>query len=281
MTIGPRPDSMRRSAPATRRRHGAGRLVRRSLPPIASIGALLAVWEAAVRLGGISERTLAAPSQIVASMIDTWPDLMSAAAMTVYETAIGFVIAVAAGVGIGVLLYSSTVLHRALYPLLTAAQTIPLIAIAPLFMLWFGFDPTGKIVLVAVLGLFPVAVQTTRGLQAVPRFYEDVALTCGANRSWTLWHVKLRVAARQIFGGIRICAAYVFGTAVTAEYLGATSGLGIWLQGAFNSFRTPPIFSATIVIIAGTGVLFALIALAEYLLLGPASEDALDEEEGQ
>ncbi len=73
--------------------------------------------------------------------------------------------------------------------------------------------------------------------------------------SWTLWHVKLRVAARQIYGGIRVSAAYIFATATTAEYLGARKGLGIWLQAAYNSFRTPLIFSATIVIILITGVL--------------------------
>ena len=109
--------------------------------------------------------------------------------------------------------------------------------------------------IVTVFGLFPIAVQTIRGLEAVPQFYSDVALTCGATKAWTLWHVKLRVAARQIYGGIRVSAAYIFATAATAEYLGARKGLGIWLQAAYNSFRTPLIFSATLVIIAITGVL--------------------------
>lgn len=246
----------------------------RFMPPTIAIVVLLAAWEAAVRLGHISERTLPSPSRIVAAMVDTWPDLMAATAVTAAETAAGFTAAVASGIGIGVALYRSRILHRALYPLLVAAQTIPLIAIAPLFMLWFGFSPIGKVVLVAVLGLFPVAVQTSRGLMAVPQFYEDVALTCGATRTWTLWHVKMRVAARQIFGGIRICAAYVFGTAVTAEYLGATNGLGIWLQGAFNSFRTPLIFAAALVIIIGTGLLFLLISTVEYALLGERDADS-------
>ena len=176
-----------------------------------------------MRVGGVSERTLAAPSQIVASMIRTWPDLMAAAAVTTVEAVAGFLIAVAAGVIIGIGLHLSKTLDRAVSPLLVAAQTIPLITIAPLFVIWFGFEPFGKIVLVAVLGVFPlitiaplfviwfgfepfgkivlvavlgvfpIAVQTTRGLDAVPRFYEDVALTCGATRSWTLWHVKAAV----------------------------------------------------------------------------------------
>lgn len=243
------------------------------LPPTVTVAGLLVLWELAVHVCNISPRTLASPSEIAVSMVNTWPDLMAAAGVTTYESLTGFAIAVISGVLIGMGLYLSKTLNRSLYPLLAAAQTIPLIAIAPLFTLWFGFESLGKIVLVAVFGVFPIAVQTCRGLNAVPRFYEDVALTCGASRAWTLWHVKLYAAAGQIFGGIRISAAYIFGTAVTAEYLGATGGFGIWLQGAFNSFRTPPIFSAAIIIIAETGILLGIVGLAERLLLG-SDDDA-------
>ena len=107
----------------------------------------------------------------------------------------------------------------------------------------------------------------------MPQFYSDVALTCGATKTWTLWHVKLRVAARQIYGGIRVSAAYIFATAATAEYLGARKGLGIWLQAAYNSFRTPLIFSATLVIIVITGMLMCLVNLSERIILGPADAD--------
>ena len=102
------------------------------------------VWELCVRVGGVSERTLAAPSQIVASMIRTWPDLMAAAAVTTVEAVAGFLIAVAAGVIIGIGLHLSKTLDRAVSPLLVAAQTIPLITIAPLFVIWFGFEPFAR-----------------------------------------------------------------------------------------------------------------------------------------
>lgn len=253
-------------------------LFARVAPPAVTVGGLLIVWEIAVDAGHISQRALASPSQIAASIIKTWPDLWEATAITTYEAITGFLIAAVAGVLIGIGLYVSKTLYRGIYPLLAAAQTIPLITIAPLFMIWFGFEPLGKIVIVAVFGVFPVAVQTCRGMLAVPQFYEDVALTCGATRAWALWHVKLRVAACQVFGGLRISAAYVFGTAVTAEYLGAMNGLGIWLQAAFNSFRTPLIFSATIMVIALTALLLTIISLAERLLLGPDDTIAFNDD---
>ncbi len=254
-------------------------LFARVAPPAFTVGGLLIVWEIAVDAGHISQRVLASPSQIAASIVKTWPDLWEATAITTYEAITGFLIAAVAGVLIGIGLYVSKTLYRGIYPLLAAAQTIPLITIAPLFMIWFGFEPLGKIVIVAVFGVFPVAVQTCRGMLAVPQFYEDVALTCGATRAWALWHVKLRVAARQVFGGLRISAAYVFGTAVTAEYLGAMNGLGIWLQAAFNSFRTPLIFSATIMVVALTALLLTIISLAERLLLGPDDTIAFNDDE--
>lgn len=253
-------------------------LFARVAPPAFTVGGLLIVWEIAVDAGHISQRVLASPSQIAASIVKTWPDLWEATAITTYEAITGFLIAAVAGVLIGIGLYVSKTLYRGIYPLLAAAQTIPLITIAPLFMIWFGFEPLGKIVIVAVFGVFPVAVQTCRGMLAVPQFYEDVALTCGATRAWALWHVKLRVAARQVFGGLRISAAYVFGTAVTAEYLGAMNGLGIWLQAAFNSFRTPLIFSATIMVVALTALLLIIISLAERLLLGPDDTIAFNDD---
>lgn len=253
-------------------------LFARVAPPAFTVGGLLIVWEIAVDASHISQRVLASPSQIAASIVKTWPDLWEATAITTYEAITGFLIAAVAGVLIGIGLYVSKTLYRGIYPLLAAAQTIPLITIAPLFMIWFGFEPLGKIVIVAVFGVFPVAVQTCRGMLAVPQFYEDVALTCGATRAWALWHVKLRVAARQVFGGLRISAAYVFGTAVTAEYLGAMNGLGIWLQAAFNSFRTPLIFSATIMVVALTALLLTIISLAERLLLGPDDTIAFNDD---
>ncbi|MFR0568266.1 ABC transporter permease [Bifidobacterium apri] len=245
----------------------------RWLPTCAAVLAILVIWQVWVEAAHVPQTVMPSPAQIAEATVETWPTLWPATLTTLEEGAIGFVFAVFAGILVGVGCYASKTLDAALFPLLYAAQTMPLISIAPLFLIWFGFETSGKIVIVAVFGLFPIAVQTIRGLRDVPRYYVDVALTCGATPVWTLWHVKLRVAARQIFSGIRISAAYTFATAATAEYLGARRGLGIWLQAAYNSFRMPLIFSATFVIIVLTCVLLVAVSLAERVLLGPADED--------
>ncbi|RBP99121.1 ABC transporter permease [Bifidobacterium xylocopae] len=263
------------SAPASWTREGRGRkrpLWKRILPPLLTFAALVLIWQFGVDLGGISEHALPSPWLVIQSTARNWADLLTAARITALEGFAGFLLAAVIGLLTGLALYCWKPAHDALYPLVAAAQMVPLITIAPLFIIWFGFEPVGKVVVVAVFGLFPVAVQTYRGLKSVPGFYQDVALTCGAGRAWTLWHVKLRVAAGQVFSGLRVSAAYVFATAATAEYLGARDGLGIWLQSAFNSFQTPLIFSATLAIIALTAVLLALIALVERLTIGGNDE---------
>ncbi|EFA23711.1 ABC transporter, permease protein [Bifidobacterium gallicum DSM 20093 = LMG 11596] len=239
-----------------------------------TVALLLVVWQVWVSLAHVSETMISSPVQIVQAIVTSWPTLWPATWVTLYEGVIGFLLACALGVLLGIGIHCSRTAYAALFPLLAAAQTLPLISIAPLFLIWFGFEPIGKIVLVAIFALFPIAVQTMRGLQAVPQFYDDVAMTCGASRSWTLFHVDLRVAARQIFGGMRVSGAYVFATAATAEYLGARQGLGIWLQAAYNSFRTPLIFAATVVIIIMTALLLSCVHLAERCLIGTPADDA-------
>ena len=243
------------------------------LPTVISIITLLIFWQFSCEYSKIPENSIPTPTAIAQATYDVWPQLWPATLATIEETVIGFSLAIACGILLGVLFHVCKLVHAALFPLLCAAQTLPLISIAPLFLIWFGFEMSGKIVIVAIFSMFPIAVQTIRGLDAVPSFYSDVALTCGAGRVWTLWHVKLRIAARQIFGGIRISTAYVFGAATTAEYLGARQGLGIWLQAAYNSFRTPLIFSATFVIIAFTAILMGVVNISERLLLGPVEDD--------
>ena len=142
--------------------------LKRRMPTVIAVIVLLAVWETWVDLGHVSPTMISAPSEIFAATIETWNTLGPAAAITGYEGVVGFLFAVFFGIMIGIALYCSHTFNAAFYPLLAAAQTMPLISIAPLFLIWFGFEISGKIVIVAVFGLFPIAVQTVRRLEAVP-----------------------------------------------------------------------------------------------------------------
>ncbi|MBO7717843.1 MAG: ABC transporter permease [Aeriscardovia sp.] len=237
---------------------------------IGTFAILIAIWQICVCVGKISPRVLSSPWQICVCLVEYWPSVLSSATLiTGLEGFLGFLASIPLGLALGIGLYSSKTVQSSLYPLIVVAQMLPLITIAPLFIIWFGFSPAGKGVMVAVFSIFPIAVQTFRGLNKVPEEYVDVAKSCGAGRFWILLHVKLRLAAPQIFGGMKIATAYVFATAATAEYLGARNGLGIVLQSAFESFQTPLIFSATIVIIAMTALLWLLVSISEWAVSRP------------
>ncbi|MBO6020848.1 MAG: ABC transporter permease [Aeriscardovia sp.] len=237
---------------------------------ILTFAILLSIWQICVCAGKISPRVLSSPWQIAVCLVEYWPSVLSSATLiTGLEGFLGFLSSIPLGLALGIGLYSSKTVQASLYPLIVVAQMLPLITIAPLFIIWFGFSPVGKGVMVAIFSIFPIAVQTFRGLGKVPEEYVDVAKSCGAGRFWILLHVKLRLASPQIFGGMKIATAYVFATAATAEYLGARNGLGIVLQSAFESFQTSLIFSATIVIIAMTALLWALVSISERVVSRP------------
>ncbi|WP_018142562.1 ABC transporter permease [Alloscardovia criceti] len=233
-------------------------------------------WEISAHVNPDAARIFASPSLVWQAVVLNWDVLIAQLSVTTYEALWGFGIAIVIGIIIGVLLYLSRLANTAFLPLLTAAQTLPLIAITPFFLWWFGFDEVGKIVLVALFSVFPIAIQTSRGLRAVPRYFADVALTCGATATWTLWHVQIRVAARQIFSGIRIAGTYIFATAATAEYMGSRRGIGIFLQSAYNTFQAPLVWAATLSIVVMTGIVMLVIVGVERVLLGDPAEDSID-----
>lgn len=245
--------------------------------PTAIVVIVIAIfWEISANSSRDVSRIWASPSRIIAGARLNWAALMSNLSITLSEGLWGFGIAIIAGIVLGIMLYLSKLANAAFMPILTAAQTLPLISIAPFFLWWFGFDQAGKIALVCVFSIFPIAIQTSRGLQAVPRYFTDVALTCGAGRIWTMWHVQLRVAARQIFSGVRIAATYAFATAATAEYMGSRRGIGIFLQSAYNQIQAPLVWAATLSIVISTGILVGLIVIIERAWLGNPADDNID-----
>ena len=236
-------------------------------PAIATVCVLLIVWETSVHVAQIAPRILPAPSAIMASAWTDRTNLAVAVWGTSQEVFFGMLLGCSLGVAAGVWVYTSSVARTTLYPLLVSAQTVPIIAIAPLVMLWMGFEPPGKILLVALYASFPVVAATVRGMSAVAPEQVAMARTLGASPTWTLWHVHLRAAAPTIMSGIKISATYAYGTAAMSEYVGARVGLGVYINAAKANYRTDLVFTAAAALVVCTLILFALIAVLERLLV--------------
>jgi ABC-type nitrate/sulfonate/bicarbonate transport system permease component len=187
--------------------------------------------------------------------------------VTVQEIVLGFLLALVMGVGLGVLLHSSRMIERAVYPWLVVSQLVPIPAIAPVFVIWFGFDLRPKILVVALVSFFPIVVNTIDGLKAVEPELVNLMRTLRAPRWRIFLSAQLPAAMPFIFSGMKIASALAVIGAVFGEWVGASQGLGYLILVFNNQTNTAAVFAVvTVLAVIGIG-LFGLISLIERLAL--------------
>jgi len=235
-----------------------------ALAAVVLLGVVI-VWQLVVTVFEVRPRVLPSPTRIVTAAMADLPKLGRAVGVTATEALTGLVLGTVIGVAVAYCLFASSVLERALYPVLVLSQAVPLIAVAPLVIIWFGFEMGSKALVVALYAVFPVAVALLRGLKRVPPAQISATRTLGASRMWILLSVRTPHAATHFFSGLRIAATYAPATAATAEFLGARAGLGVYLLSAQASFRTDLVFAAAVALTALTLLLFGVVAALEWL----------------
>lgn len=227
----------------------------------------LALWEGVCRLGQVNPKLLPAPSVIIKAGIADWPAASLATQITLIEVLAGTSLAIISGIAISFALWRAKTFGKAVMPLLVISQTIPVVAIAPLLIIWFGFGMTSKILLVALFGVFPLIVAFTKGLSAPSRDQIDVARSLGASPAWIFAHLRMPAALGDFMTGLRIAVTYGPATAATAEFVGAENGLGIYLLTAQGSFRTELVFFGAGILTLMTLAAYLLVELAERILI--------------
>lgn len=229
--------------------------------------ALLGIWELAVRLNDTPRWMLPPPSAVAIAFRDDWRLLLEHTRATLLEVLLGFALAFVAGILAGVAIDSSRIVERAVYPLLIASQTIPMVVLAPLLLIWFGYGLLPKVLVAALVAFFPLAVNTVDGLRSGDREILALLRSMGAGRWRQFRLAKMPAALPAIFSGSRIAVAFSVIGAIFGELVGAKEGLGYLMERAASQFQTARVFAA-IVILAVMGVsLFASVALLERWLL--------------
>ena len=229
--------------------------------------ALLALWEAYAR-GVVADPTfLPAPSRVLAATWESAGLLLLHTRRTLLEALLGLLLALLAGCALGALLELSPLLRRGVYPLLVVSQTVPMTALAPLLVIWFGFGILPKLLVVALVCFFPLAVATADGLASAEGDTVRLLRSMGASRGQVFLKVRLPQALPYLFSGARIAVTYAVIGAVFGEWVGAYEGLGILMQTAKNSYRTDLVFAAILVTSLLSIGLFGLVALLERLML--------------
>ena len=242
-------------------------LAARFLPAILSVGALLAAWESYVRIAGLPPATLPAPSRVLAQAFAERAALLANSWPTLQATLAGFAASLLIAFVFSVLIDFVPRLRSALMPVFVISQTLPLVAIAPLIVLWFGFGLLPKILLVALVTFFPMLVALTRGYEATEPEIEELLTTMGASRWKRFCAARLPSSLPYFFAGLRISITYAVVGAIFAEYAGAARGLGIYILNAKNNFRADLVLAAVLVSALLTLLLFSLAVLAERLTM--------------
>ena len=233
------------------------------VPPLLIILALFAAWELYVELTGISRVTLPAPSRVLEAAWRNRDVLAQNSVITLKETLAGMAVSIAVGVGLALLIDAIPAARRGLYPLLVGSQTLPVVVLAPLLVLWFGFGLTPKILVVTLYTFFPITVALASGLAAADVEAQMLMRTLGANRFQTLRLLQVPQALPYFFTGLRIAVTYAMVGAVFAEWSGAKSGLGNYVLLMRNSFRTDMVLAAIFLIAVLSLLLFVLVGLIE------------------
>ena len=243
--------------------------MRRWLPPLLLVAALIGAWQVATSTGAIADALdlesflVPSPAEIAESLWQNRALLAENAWVTLREILLGFGCALLAGLGCAVLLHLSTVLRHAAYPLLVASQTIPIVVIAPILVVWFGYGIAPKLLIVALICFFPIAVNTLDGLRSVDPDAIKMMRTLDASRWQVFRRVEAPTALPFLFSGARIAAAVAPIGAVFAEWAGSSSGLGHLILQDNAQLETARMFAAVFVLAAIALALFGLLALAE------------------
>lgn len=228
---------------------------------------VVAGWALVKAATDIPDTSLPAPGEVADALWDQRDLLWDNAWVTIVEILVGFTAAIVLGIGLAMAIHANRAVERAVYPWLVVSQMVPVVAIAPIFVIWTGFDLRPKVMVIALVSFFPVAVNTIDGLKAADPDLLNLLRTLGATRRQRVRVAQIPAALPSVFSGVKIAAALSVIGAVFAEWVGSSEGLGHLILVLNNQVATAEMF-ATIVVLAGIGIaLYGAVLLLERLLL--------------
>lgn len=229
--------------------------------------ALLLVWEAAIRIGNVPSFVLPAPSDIAHVLLTEQGQLAAATFVTAIEVLVGFVLSAVVGIGLALAIARFDFLARALYPLVVLFQTVPKVALAPLFVLWLGYGLAPKALLIVTIAFFPVALNMLAGLRAVDPSLVALMRSVGSSRGQILWRVQVPTSLPGLMAGLKIAVTFSVIGAIVGEFSGASAGLGYVIAFASTQLETALVFAALVQVSVLGVVFYYIVEWAEQWLV--------------
>jgi NitT/TauT family transport system permease protein len=245
---------------------------RKLLPWVSTPLILLAcfvAWDLFVRVYDISELVLPPPLTVAETLVEVVsdPETWEHAQVTAVETIAGFLIALVSGVIVGVVLGKVPWLENSLRPVIVASQVVPKVALIPLFVIWFGFGMTSKVVMSAMLAFFPIMLNVQLGVRSVEAGHREVMRSLDATRWQTFRHLELKSTLPYVFAGMEVGIVFAIIGTIVGEYLGGSEGLGYLVVRTLNELNAPALF-AVIILLSALGLLlyFVVSALKRFFI---------------
>lgn len=243
------------------------RSITSKLPAAGAIALLLLVWHFSCSLGLVPSFMLPSPEAVITALVTEFPLLMQHARVTLMEAAYGLAAGVAVAFVAATLMDRFRFLYKALYPLLIITQTIPSVAIAPLLVLWMGFEMAPKVTLVAITTFFPITIGLLDGYAAADREAAELLRSMGASRGQIFRHLKFPAALSHFFSGLRVSASYAVVGAVISEWLGGFEGLGVYMTRVKKAYAFDKMFAVIVFITAVSLLLMLCVSLLRKLAM--------------
>ncbi len=235
---------------------------RESIRWVLSLTVFFALWYAIIWIFRFPEYVLPTPATVASILWNDAGLLFEHARMTIFETLVGFALALVIGIAVALVMHSSRIVRYLAYPHLVLLQAIPLIAVAPIVLVWFGFGPLAKILVVAFVCFFPIAVNAFEGFRSVDPSYRELLDTFGASRWARYRHLYVPASVPGILSGAKIAATYSVLGAVIGEWLGGSRGIGVYMTRAQRSFRNDRLFAAIVIVMILSLGLFKIVEFA-------------------
>lgn len=235
------------------------------LPIIFSIS-LIIIWELIIKVLEIEKYIMPAPSDIIKALYENFGAMMPHIIATLFESVVGFGIAVLLALILAIIMDLLPMVKKAIYPVFIISQTVPVIALAPLFIIWFGFGALPKIIVVVIVCFFPIVISISDGLEGVDKDLINHFKLMGASKLKRFFHLKLPYGIINFFSGLRIAATYSIMGAVIGEWLGGDKGLGVYMTRARSTYALDKMFAAIVVIVLMSMIMFYIIGKVEKVL---------------
>lgn len=231
--------------------------------PVGAILILLLIWQLVSAAGLVPDFMLPSPVDVAKAFISEFPLLLRHSLSTMFETILGLIIGIALGFIIALLMDRFVLLRRSLYPLIVLTQTIPTVAIAPLLVLWFGYEALPKVILVVIVVFFPIAVSLLDGYMSADKDTINLLRSMGANKAQIYRYVKFPGALNSFFSSLKISVSYAVVSAVISEWLGGFNGLGVYMTRVKKSYSYDKMFAVILLISALSLILMRIVRILQ------------------